>query len=58
MRYSEVEKANTNLMWFYRSNISCVRLREKGRNFITTLEEYNEKLTPLTKKITSSLMAA
>jgi len=43
-RYFEVEKANTQFNVFSLiKQIVCTSTREEGRNFIKTLEEYNEK---------------
>jgi len=58
-RYSKVDRKPTNnIMWFHRSNRPCVRLGDKGRNFIKTLGEYNKNYLHLTLRIYKPLMYA
>jgi len=48
-KYFNVDRKPThNIMWFHRSNRSCVRPQEKGRNFIKTLGKYNKNYLHLT----------
>jgi len=47
--YFKVDRKPTNnITWFHQSNRSCVRPREKGRNFIKTLGKYNNNYLHLT----------